>query len=29
MQQKTLRIKEKDKLRVYWGHDEYDKNNYD
>ena len=29
MRQKTLRIKEKDKLRVYWGHDEYDKDNYD
>lgn len=29
MRQKTLRIKEKDKLRVYWGHDEDDKHNYD
>ena len=29
MRQKTLRIKEKDKLHVYWGHDEYDKDNYD
>lgn len=29
MKEKTLKIKEKDKLRVYWGHDEYDKHNYD
>ena len=29
MKEKTLKIKEKDKLRVYWGHDEYDKYNYD
>ena len=29
MRQKTLKIKEKDKLRVYWGHDEDDKHNYD
>jgi len=24
MRQKSLKIKEKDKLRVYWGHDKYD-----
>ena len=29
MRQKTLKIKNKDKLRVYWGHDEDDKYNYD
>jgi hypothetical protein len=29
MRQKTLKIKNKDKLRVYWGHDEDDKHNYD
>lgn len=29
MKEKKLKIKEKDKLRVYWGHDEYDKYNYD
>ena len=29
MRQKILKIKEKDKLRVYWGHDEDDKHNYD
>ena len=29
MKQKKLKIKEKDKLRVYWGHDEYDRYNYD
>ena len=29
MKEKKLKIKEKDKLRVYWGHDEDDKYNYD
>ena len=29
MKQKKLKIKESDKLRVYWGHDEYDKYNED
>jgi hypothetical protein len=29
MRKKTLRIKEKDKLRVYYGHDDEDKYNYD
>ena len=29
MKQKKLKIKESDKLRVYWGHDGYDKYNED
>ena len=29
MKQKKLKIKESDKLRVYWGHDKYDKYNED
>ena len=29
MKEKILKIKEKDKLRVYWGHDDEDRYNYD